>query len=345
MAEKITSAPDSRNIEPSNPVQVINLAELRRHLKSYPADKLGSLATFASNTEITTPINLLGQHELERSRYPVASLSEASPRHPKYNDDRAFASPRGCIGVFDGVGGQQGSEAAADTAANIMSRQSETVDLTTNPVDVAASLADGLRSAGEAVAALEGSVATTATIAAITRHNGNRYVSWAAVGDSRLMIFRPANNTLHSLTLDETSMSIHKPYNTRTLEQQELDAVRTYNDYENLAPHRKVSYTKRNEIAYALGVQLPKEIQTGYREVTKGDIVLAVSDAYTDNFTQNELKQILHRAIESNGGKVNTQQITETMNRHVQWFMRHYHETDSIRGKEDDASVAMMEVV
>lgn len=343
----------------SNPVQVINLAELHEHFDKHDVtNQLGYAATHAENTTplpsadipvITKPMD---RHERDRVVYPVAQHSEASPTHPDHNDDRTFASSKGYLGVADGVGGQRGSEQAAHIASNIMSNYAEFTHLCTSPSDAAVYLTEVLRGAHRAVDAHNKTrvaqnlspLATTGTIAAVTKHNGHNYVSWATAGDSRLMVFRPENNVLHSLTLDDTAISAHKPHNNRILEQQALDSIRTIDDYNSLETHRQVSYNQRNKIAYALGNVMPEKVQAGYQQVASGDIVFAVSDAYTDNFTQDEIAQMIKEAIKTHSDTVDVHQITEYMNDKIQWFMRHHHETNSIRGKADDASIAMIEV-
>lgn len=115
-------------------------------------------------------------------------------------------------------------------------------------------------------------------------------------------------------------------------------------DYEELPPHRQISYENRNLIAYSVGDKIGDVIQTGSRLVDLGDIVFAVTDAYTDNFTQDEIAQLLSEAIRENNDKVDIKQIIDHMNGKLQWFMRNRHETDSVRGKQDDASIVMIEV-
>lgn len=279
--------------------------------------------------------------------------------NPDYSDpdrecrDRAFVAPSGSLGVFDGVGKLEGSAQIAEGAKNLLSRYLEELPLDTSPRDAQKYITGSLMTTRDALTAYNQELpedqrgATTATVAKIVRNQGRSYLVYGSIGDSRLMVYRPSNDSLRDITLDETAIGTEKPYNKRVEEQQVLDSVKTQQDLASLPLHHQVSYVNRHNIGeHAIGTGSRHIPQTGYREVEVGDIVIGVSDGYTDNLTVEERRGLLREAVEQNGGPgvASVKQITTYMDSTIQKIMKLDKSSENIRVKPDDAAVAALRV-
>lgn len=122
----------------------------------------------------------------------------------KGNDTLLLDNNQQLYGVFDGVGPEPRSGVAADITASTIK-----AFMLTKLIDSLDSAEDGLMEAMERAHSVITDQfkkppygATTATVAKFVQENGNTYLTWASVGDSRLYIKDPAGS-LHQITQDE----------------------------------------------------------------------------------------------------------------------------------------------
>lgn len=291
-----------------------------------------------------------------KPRYEASVRISGNPNNNDPNKecrDRAFVAPSGGLGVFDGVGKLEGSAQIAEGAKNLLSRYLEELPLDTSPRDAQKYITGSLMTTRDALTAYNQELpedqrgATTATVAKIVRNQGRSYLVYGSIGDSRLMVYRPSNDSLRDITLDETAIGARKPYNKRVSEQQALDGIKTKNDLASLPLHHQIAYEHRHNIGeHAIGTGSRHIPQTGYREVEAGDIVIGVSDGYTDNLTVEERRGLLREAVEQNGGPsvASVEQITAYMDSTIQEIMKPDESNENIRVKPDDAAVAALRV-
>lgn len=234
--------------------------------------------------------------ELGRVIVRLAGFSEPSEAHPDRNEDAYFADEASqAIGVFDGVGGQSGSERAAKLAAQAVLECLHN----TPPKLTAASghrvLEEALRAGHRAVVNSGDGIATTATIAKVFNTDDRGLVAIvASVGDSRAYLLEGWR--LRHLTLDQAYRPVGPRGEKAAWRLQHTLANAT--DLSKLRPAERAAFEERHVVTGCLGERTrPPVIVVSDRAVFEGDKLIITSDGVHDNLTDGEIEAIVSRPV------------------------------------------------
>lgn len=147
---------------------------------------------------------VVGDSEILSIAAPEVGIAE---RPLKGQDAALVDRARNLYGVFDGVGSNMYSDIAARLAA-VTAQEFIAKSSAVTPEEVEESLAAALHEAHVTIAGWSQTApagTTTATLAQIVHENGNSYLAWASVGDTRLYL--KTAGQLHQITTDEGSGS------------------------------------------------------------------------------------------------------------------------------------------
>lgn len=295
------------------------------------ASLAAELARIAQHTDTlavadTQPITIY-KHELSpRSN----SYSIACESHPERNEDSYFSVDKpGAVlagGVFDGIGGNPGSERASQLVAETVNRF---FDLLTTDVmlpENAALFAEDLLIAANREIRFDTrlNIATTAAIASIHTNptTAERFVSIAWAGDSRVYVIR--NGKIVYRTLDDgVPMPIPELDELYAHEAPEYRA-QAFLESTVRQPGGELSriFHYRNLIDNFLAGTSDLKVHTMAIPVESGDIILASSDGIHDNLTNSEILSI----INTGGG---TKELANAA-------VARSHDESHIRAKRDD---------
>ena len=253
-----------------------------------------------SNTPAIADTQPIPIHEHELS-LRASSYTVACEAHPERNEDNYFVVDKpGAVlagGVFDGLGGQPGSERAAQLAADTVNKFYDL--LTTDsmrPENATLYIEDVLMQANRDIHADEGiNIGTTAAVASIHTNpdSGERFASIAWAGDSRVYIIR--NGHIIHRTLDDGA-PIHIP-ELDELYANEAPAYRTQAFLESVTEppsgELRLLFRYRNMIDNFMSGNSDLQVHTVSMPVEPGDIILASSDGIHDNLTNAEIITVL----------------------------------------------------
>lgn len=257
------------------------------------------------------------------------SESIASERHPERNEDSCFTIDEGgqmlAGGVFDGVGGNPGSERASYNAANFIFNQFNQLphDVLT-PDNAARFTRRAFLLANKTISKDSCHIATTAAVASLhtNPNNQERFVNIAWAGDSRVTIIR--GGYIHYRTLDD-GMTRNRPA-LDELFPNEAPEYRQQAFLESaegdIDPRLASLFRSRNMIKNCLDGVGGVDIHTIAIYTEPGDTILITSDGIHDNLTNAEILEIINT-----GGTV-TQLVDAALERSRDF--------DHIRGKSDD---------
>ena len=215
--------------------------------------------------------------------------SLASERHPDRNEDNFLVNKADNIyAVFDGLGGHDGGEIAAETAKTIASKMARQTNEFNTLEDVATHLKKVLISANKGILKINSEAATTAVLAKVHEIEGEIYASVAHVGDSRAYLL--SNGILKALTADHTAFRVPGHTNTAMNEQEKLantDGMSVLSEYEI------EMFQQRNRIGAYLGHDNKVLADIKHFAVKPGDAMILTTDGVHDNLTTNEMQSLL----------------------------------------------------
>lgn len=269
----------------------------------------------------------------ERLSVKMEVSSLANERHPERNEDNKFIDTvAGSAGVFDGVGGDFGSEVASAVAAQSVRESLRNTPDTLSIVDGKTIVENALRKAhADIIAEAAGvrRISTTATIAKLLKNeHGQPYVAIASVADSRAYLLR--DGQLSMLTLDETLAAALVQSQSDKKAQQEKFSNTTRKS--ELSEEEYANFKRQSMITSLLGSGGEGElydVQTTHVEIQSGDKILLTSDGVHDNLTTKEIQAIMTSASSDT-----TSELTSAAQRRS----REPH----IRAKADDMTAAIM---
>lgn len=282
------------------------------------------------------------QHEHDRG-VEIAYAEAPSPRHPDHSDDRILSSEAGYIGVFDGVGGNYGSERAAEMASHAIDNHIAGIDRSLGAEHVASRLEHAIRMTDSAIKRFNESngqnVATTLATGVIVSSDTGRKLVWGVVGDSRIGIYNPQRDTYRNLSLDETPSNLQLDSREAWARQQRFDTARTHEDFAALSPEDQGAYSSQTILRYLGGQKsdthsLADTLQVGIIELTDNDEIACMTDGIIDNVSGPELVELLQQ-----GGTL--QQKVQRIDTRAEEVM---HDTTAARRKPDDRALVMMRV-
>lgn len=230
-----------------------------------------------------------------RYEFRVDTASLASDEHIRRNEDACFASEDGYLGVFDGVGGNFGSELASQFVASycldslrrlprIATREAGERDTGMMLEDVRQALVD------MSIKQHEGLISTTAVVARalIDPTSDEPYIQFAHAGDSRGYLIR--DNHIAAVTLDHGIAGPNAIL-------QELLSNTHYPD--EIPDDFRFIIGRRNLIMSAI-TSRPSEcdmrVEYDTHALKQGDVVLLTSDGVHDNLTDPEIIDIMRNS-------------------------------------------------
>lgn len=144
--------------------------------------------------------------ELGRTNESITphTLTAGFAEQPLKGEDSWVVEPeKGIFAVFDGVGGHSGGASASQLAADLLrSGMPQKWDGYTSK-DVEAAVKHHLIATSEAIMNGSRGGMTTAIVALVYETDGQRFVTWAAVGDSRLYVYDTGLQRAEQISRDE----------------------------------------------------------------------------------------------------------------------------------------------
>jgi protein phosphatase len=224
--------------------------------------------------------------------YRVEASTLAHDFHPKRNEDACFASESGYLGVFDGVGGDIGSEEASRFVSAFCHEALSMLPQDLDKESAHQALEHILRDAHDALVMASdvevwGLVSTTAVIAKIFHDtsSGASYVAIAHAGDSRAYLIRNgeciAVTTDHGLATREIQDEIASVRYVQELP----DSIRRYVGSLNIITSSISSEPEGAEF----------DISIESYDIERDDIILLTSDGVHDNLLDREIVESITR--------------------------------------------------
>lgn len=305
------------------------------------------LAKLARNADLILPADQRaepqsdGSEQVQNNEYEQAprasSYSIACERHPERNEDSHFTVdlPGRVLagGVFDGLGGQPGSERASQLAAETVAGSFNILATDAMTPDRASQFAEDLFMGANTVIRYDKpNIATTAAFTSIYTNpeTGERFASIAWAGDSRTYIIRDGQILFRTLddgvpehipALDELHGNEAPEYRAQAF----LESV-----VERPTGMLGVLFHYRNKITNCLEGDNSPIAHTADIAVQPGDIVLMTSDGIHDNLTNSEIVEI----ITAGGGVKELVEAALSRSRDI----------DHIRAKPDDMTGVLLTV-
>ena len=152
-------------------------------------------------------------------------------------------------GIFDGVGGHGSGDVASRLASEKSTEYMTSLASDSSADEVRKGLTEALKAASITVNREASGGLTTGTIAKIGEDNGQKYIAWASVGDSPIMIFNRDSGSLTRISVDEV-----------------------------------LSPDQANVITNAIGNQYMDVLQNGVIQMQQGDEIIICSDGITGDF-------------------------------------------------------------
>jgi len=273
------------------------------------------------------------RHEAKHAgRLTMAGASVASELHPERNEDAYFVNEEAlALGVFDGVGGAPGSEAASQVASSSVEDYLRGVPMQMSRPLAQLAIREALTKAhSDIIKASGGSgIATTATIAKIfTTESGSPYVVIGSVGDSRASLLRQGE--ISHITQDQAYMPSQDPDEARRLQETLAQAT----SLSRLSEAERVAFYNRNIITSYLGGEKPPVITLTDLEMHSGDRLLITSDGIHDNLTTSEIEKALSDYERSSDTKFAVEDL-------VKAAVERSRDPEHIRAKPDDMTAVM----
>ena len=238
-------------------------------------------------------------HDTRREGYlstaELAGLSIASESHPERNEDAFFLDETSrALGVFDGVGGAQGSELASKLASEAVAKYLKSTQSVLPKQLSHLAMYGALYAGHEAI--INGAdgrdIATTAAVAKVFEtEEGEPYVVVASVGDSRAFQFR--DRRLTHLTLDQAYYLPGR--DEKDIKDMQMTLAQA-TDLSELTREEQLAFRFRNVISSYLGGSNNQPVITvNDFKVQKGDRLVITTDGIHDNLTNSEIEDILQQ--------------------------------------------------
>lgn len=258
----------------------------------------------------------------------IEGATRPSLSHPEHNEDRHFISPRG-FGVFDGVGGYEGGQQAAEIAKNIIEKEVNHFLPEISVGDAKRLLIRFFHDAHEAIKEKAGTApSTTATVVVFVE--GGKKAVIANVGDSRVYLER--DGRLSQLTEDDNTLKGDK--NAKEIAKA-MDEIKSQVDAQRLIDESGLDFRRiRKEITAYLGRATRAHTPDFFViELKPGDRLLATSDGVHDNLTRSEIGRALehYRTPQKVVEVLKTAALRRSERKHV-------------RSKPDDITAVVAEV-
>ena len=280
----------------------------------------------------------------EKLNVTAGGVTRASELHPDYNDDTYFVdTDQLSLGVFDGVGGEKGSDVASGIARDVIRNALASMPDGPVPRSLAGMfIAEGFKKAHSEIiraAKAQGedvNISTTASVCKLLIDEaGERYAAIANIGDSRVYLLR--DNVLKMLTLDHT-MRISDDDDEQMSVQETLSLTM---DPVSLEDKRlRLLFNQRNMITAALGSAGSENDVTTMAvknvSIQKGDKIIITSDGIHDNLVTDQIAGIARADIAP-------ETIADSLVTMAQRMSRLGKEQYK-RSKYDDMTAAVMEV-
>lgn len=209
------------------------------------------------------------------------------------NEDAHFIDEENLVvGVFDGLGGHEGSAAAAKDAAHYCDADLLMLPGVQEPHEAEAFLGQSLMGAHQRIAAANSAAnknmgATGVLFKILTDPEGRRYAAFAHAGDSRVYRFRQGE--LLALSCDHNTIRQLTGSREQAMEWQLLLANATCEEDlvrgdPNETRALQILFRNRGSVSSSLGQGQP-EIETGTTDVQTGDVFVVMTDGCSDNLT------------------------------------------------------------
>lgn len=268
------------------------------------------------------------EYEIFKAR-AMAGFSEGSD-YKGTNQDSMFVDKQSqSLGVFDGVGGDPGSERASQIATQAAQTVLNEMEVTLPRGLWHLAIQESLIHAHQAIMEENPRIATTATVAKMfTDRDGTPHVVIGSVGDSRAYLLR--NGVLEHLTLDHA-------YGIPGLSESEARLVQTtlgeVTDLSTLSEEEREIFRHRNIITSHLGAMISPTMTISDFDVMNGDALLLTTDGIHDNLTDSEIHSIASQFIEF------PEDLVRSLVKGAKIRSR---EQDHIRSKDDDMTAAVL---
>ena len=211
------------------------------------------------------------------------SLAKNNP-----NQDALLADEQlGVYAVFDGAGGHEGGDVAANVGRDTLREQfraNPNADLKKVTQKISQEIGDNTRE-GVTTAAIVHTLEYS-PIEAVAK------VEMTTVGDSRVYIIG-ADGEFRGVTIDNVSASTSKEVRDLTYTRQ--TNLSTATELKHLSEEDQRAYNRRNVIAEYLGQGKDQDPAIYQMDIREGDIVLITSDGVHDNLTDAEILAIVRQ--------------------------------------------------
>lgn len=260
----------------------------------------------------------------------IDGYSESKYGRVTNEDAMMYSEAYNCAGVFDGLGGHAGSEAAARLAAEVAKDMLASVSEDMPPSLAKMTMEDVLLRAHNHIlrSAENSNIMTTATITKVFHdtQTNQRYAAVASVGDSRAYMYR--DGALRHITLDHNRLMNLDEESQRRIQ----TTLSNFTRLEDITdPDAQILFYERHRIASALGQHVERvPISSVIVPIKSDDVLLLTTDGIHDNLTDVEIsdglesyfpeKSLVHAAKERSS------------------------EIDNPRAKPDDMTAVVMQI-
>lgn len=226
--------------------------------------------------------------------FDIKGATKPSIKHSDHhNEDRMFILKES-VGVFDGVGGVDDGEKAAEIAKNSIERDLQKLPKNLDIQSVISEFKNTIRTANNEIyneaQKTNRTMETTASVVYIWGRENEKKLIVGNIGNSRVYLLK--DKKLEQITLDDDQISLKYPNEREARQlQSKLNNV-TGDNYEQLNEEEKNFFINRNYISQSLGMQ-SIAIRLNIVDFSPSDKVLICSDGIFANITDNEIKKIM----------------------------------------------------
>ena len=272
----------------------------------------------------------------------IAYDSRPSERHPEHNEDAILVlESQKAAGVFDGMGGHQGGEAAANLARDYCFEALKTLPQDLSIKEAKESLEKILKEADQMVSEAgqedpsDEKRGTTASLVKICEDKElGRVAVIGNVGDSRVFILH-TDGILEQVTIDDSKiLDVAEDESEARLMQLNLSRATKKTE---LTPIEEQLFESREHITQCLG-HGQAEPKIYLRNLNPGEIIIITSDGIHDNLTHQEISKII-REVPNSQQAINIL-INEALNRSQE---NGEYEGRHLRAKPDDMTAVIMD--
>jgi serine/threonine protein phosphatase PrpC len=286
----------------------------------------------------------------------VQKATFASEKHPNENQDKMFEDgetmkKRGIAAVFDGIGGEEGGEIAAQAARDFVFAKMAELPNDLPPAEAKKRISQILKDAHQRIREEQSrlvkagkpelaQMATTASVVKVLEQpDGKRVAVIGNVGDSR--VYRLRNGKLEQVTLDDNIM--HNGETMKKLmggkltgpEKWELqEKFGNADSWDQLTDEEQEVFDRRNIVTQSLGSQHDITPRMYQIDLQPGDQLVLMSDGPGDNLTTDEMQADLNESVAQ--GRDAAQSLAEL-------GRKRSHKGGHMRAKQDDMTVQVID--